>query len=336
MLALIFFIHASSPVWEVNLNDFEMYQPGYVAVADSGTVCVADQIGCRLLLFSGNGKFIKAVGRKGEGPGEFQTIRRIFWDQTQNVFLAIDTSLGRVTVLKGQDFVKEVKIPHEGLFQYVNDDFLAKNELYAKKLDPQDAKVYRIPLGSEETEILFEFPNHDFPGGSFKMNGRTMNYSYKWHSSLMVQFGTKSFAITDTATTKVDLISLLPNTPPMSMEITFPRIEVTEKDSEVALSTMPPTFRSSLATQLKPPKYWPLVAGLFFAENDKFYMCGQPKEGKSHIAALLPSGQFAYGTVPGIPSVIRNGYGYYLAERNDKLVLFKEGLPKASLTNKTL
>ncbi len=75
--------------------------PSDVVVAGNGDIFVADGHGLdgnnRVVKFSKDGKFIKAWGRTGYGPGEFRTLHAIAIDSRGRVFVA-DRSNNRIQV----------------------------------------------------------------------------------------------------------------------------------------------------------------------------------------------------------------------------------------------
>jgi DNA-binding beta-propeller fold protein YncE len=66
--------------------------PCDVAVAANGDIFVADGLGgetnARVVKFSKDGKFLKAWGKKGAGPGEFDTLHRLAMDSKGRLFVA--------------------------------------------------------------------------------------------------------------------------------------------------------------------------------------------------------------------------------------------------------
>src|SRR5436309_6056928 len=67
-------------------------RPSAVAVASNGNIFVADGHGgdsnARIVKFSKDGRFLKAWGRKGSGPGEFAEVHAIAIDSKGRLFVA--------------------------------------------------------------------------------------------------------------------------------------------------------------------------------------------------------------------------------------------------------
>jgi DNA-binding beta-propeller fold protein YncE len=78
--------------------------PSDVAVAANGDIFVADGHGgntnARVVKFSKDGKFIKAWGKKGSGPSEFDTLHRLAMDSKGRLFVA-DRSNNRIQIFDG-------------------------------------------------------------------------------------------------------------------------------------------------------------------------------------------------------------------------------------------
>ena len=80
-------IGATGPGGPAGLN----YRPTNIAIAPNGDIFVADGHGgetnARVVKFSANGQFIKAWGKKGSGPGEFNIPHTIAFDSRGRVFV---------------------------------------------------------------------------------------------------------------------------------------------------------------------------------------------------------------------------------------------------------
>lgn len=55
------------------LDAAELFDPGDIAIADDGSILVADQKPTVIKVFDAQGRFLRAMGREGEGPGEFRS-----------------------------------------------------------------------------------------------------------------------------------------------------------------------------------------------------------------------------------------------------------------------
>ena len=69
-----------------------------VAVLNDGRIAVGDASEGKVKLYSRAGELLRVIGRKGSGPGEFQTPRRVQQDERGRLHV-FDTQLSRVTVL---------------------------------------------------------------------------------------------------------------------------------------------------------------------------------------------------------------------------------------------
>jgi peptidylamidoglycolate lyase len=75
-------------------------RPTDIAIAPDGTIYVSDGYGnSRVAKFSGDGKFVRDWGRRGEGPGEFNIPHGIALDPQERVYVA-DRSNGRIQVFQ--------------------------------------------------------------------------------------------------------------------------------------------------------------------------------------------------------------------------------------------
>jgi len=81
MFALIFtmLLREPAPLWRIDTEVFRPLQRAEALVRPDGAVYVADRAGVQIALYDARGKFLKHIGKRGMGPGEFDHITRIFF-----------------------------------------------------------------------------------------------------------------------------------------------------------------------------------------------------------------------------------------------------------------
>lgn len=66
-------------VWRVNGRDAELGTIGWMTAHPSGAIVVSDPRERRVMIFNREGERVASVGRRGAGPGEFQTLSGVGW-----------------------------------------------------------------------------------------------------------------------------------------------------------------------------------------------------------------------------------------------------------------
>ncbi len=124
--------------------------PCDVVVAPNGDIFVADGHGgdtnARVVKFSKDGKFIKEWGKKGSGPGEFDTLHSIAMDSKGRVFVA-DRGNSRIQIFdqdgKFIDQWKQFGRP-SGIFISKNDTLYSVDSQSDEKTNPGVKRGIRI------------------------------------------------------------------------------------------------------------------------------------------------------------------------------------------------
>src|SRR5213594_2082069 len=142
--------------------------PSDVVVAPNGDIFVADGHGgetnARIVKFSKDGKFIKAWGKKGTGPGEFGGLHAIALDSRGRVFVG-DRTNSRIQIFD-QDgkFLEEWKQfgRPSGIFIDANDTIYVADSQSDPKSNPGFQKGIRI--GSAKDGVVKNFIPIPGPG----------------------------------------------------------------------------------------------------------------------------------------------------------------------------
>ncbi len=92
--------------------------PNDLAEDSRGNIYIADSSNARIQKFTKDGTFVASLGRKGQGPGEFVSIRSLAVDADDRLF-AFDASQRRLTILttEGKEVrtIRFIKNPISGL-----------------------------------------------------------------------------------------------------------------------------------------------------------------------------------------------------------------------------
>ncbi|MDH7494048.1 MAG: 6-bladed beta-propeller [Candidatus Saccharicenans sp.] len=99
-----------------------LLEPAIVDADDAGNIYILDRKAVQIKVFDPQGKFIRAIGRSGQGPGEFQS-PRYFQITPQNNLMVTDPALRRVSLLglEGQ-FIRDLSAGKMWMFMQAKMD----------------------------------------------------------------------------------------------------------------------------------------------------------------------------------------------------------------------
>ncbi len=107
--------------------------PSDLAVGTDGSIFVSDCNLHQILKFDANGKYIKSIGQKGDGPGEFICPRKIRVTSDNSLFV-LEGGKPRIQVIDGEgNYLREFKI-----FYSINDFIVSDGFIYANCSYPED------------------------------------------------------------------------------------------------------------------------------------------------------------------------------------------------------
>ncbi len=98
-------IASFSTEWTIGTEETEPHffrLPDLLVTDQNGYVYICDYGDTRIRVFDANGRFIKYIGRKGKGPGEFETISWLLIDAENRLYVG-DPVNGRITVYEDAD-----------------------------------------------------------------------------------------------------------------------------------------------------------------------------------------------------------------------------------------
>jgi streptogramin lyase len=136
-------------------------QPSSIAVASNGDIFVGDGHGgesnARVVKFSKTGKFIKEWGKKGTGPGEFETPHTMAFDSTGRLFVG-DRGNGRIQIFdQNGKYITEWKQfgRPSGIFIDAKDNIFVTDSQSNEKNNPGFTQGIRIASTKDGVVKMF-------------------------------------------------------------------------------------------------------------------------------------------------------------------------------------
>jgi hypothetical protein len=173
-----------------------------VATDSQGNIYVLDRMNFRVQKFDKNGQYIQTIGKKGQGPGEFERPARFFLGTQDNIYVTdggrriegrmikIFNSRGEfVQVIRLESPISDFHVDSEGnilanVAQRIEGATIravvkmsAEGKMIKKIAEFSDVKTVR--KRSSEREASFRVSHHYTPRLSFSpIDGRTFSYAY--------------------------------------------------------------------------------------------------------------------------------------------------------------
>lgn len=173
-------------MWAVDsAGDTDFAEIRQLGVSDSGRVYLHDRKNKKYYIFSPGGEFLKAFGKKGEGPGEVKRIERAQFFLVGDELLIADSNSIHYFSADG-DFLHSVR---NSYFQRRPNLFISKSEfLYAPVLmtetEGKEAKIRLCNLESGKEKTITRFTA--FKGGVAQIGGSVLIMVVKGLTPMMI------------------------------------------------------------------------------------------------------------------------------------------------------
>jgi hypothetical protein len=175
---------------ELELTDESLINPDYLqgVIISENEVIIANSTG-KILVFSKTGKFIRTIGSRGQGPGEYGRINNFALDKKNNR-LIVSANLKIIFYDLNGTFLKEklmADFPVNDM-NYINDELLLLVERF--NLDTKDvhsrATLYQL---NNDFQLIDSCSIMDLDIGSFSIYNHTDDYILKGNKSVYLYYG---------------------------------------------------------------------------------------------------------------------------------------------------
>lgn len=152
----------------------------------AGRILVADDLGRRVVVFGRDGRYVGTIGRRGQGPGEFESPWRVAVDAADSIFVW-DMAQARISVF-GRDlrFARSFAVPPHWSVSSIG--FLPDGRLLLAAYGPRERGTLHVLARTGRLERTFG-PGFNAPelsgfeasllGGSAELTGSGIVYTVK-------------------------------------------------------------------------------------------------------------------------------------------------------------
>ena len=85
---IIFELEEDLSIGSEDDDNYLFYDPRNIAVDEQDNILILERGNCRIQKFDKNGKYLQTIGKKGQGPGEFERPYSLFLDEKNNIYIS--------------------------------------------------------------------------------------------------------------------------------------------------------------------------------------------------------------------------------------------------------
>jgi hypothetical protein len=171
-------------------ENYMFYRIRGLAVDAEDNILITDMSNYRIQVFDRDGKYIKTIGRSGQGPGEFEQPTLVHVDSSSGKIYVKDMYLALDIFERDGDFVKSIKLNFgiHDFFPLEDDTILA---LLLKSSDEELKNAHVLCRLDDQGEILDSFAEYPYTSLMRRMSGgvfvTTTGYELAAHMAVLDQ-----------------------------------------------------------------------------------------------------------------------------------------------------
>jgi hypothetical protein len=143
-------------------ENYLFYRVGDIQVDIEGNIYVLDTGNHRLQVFDKSGKYLRTIGKRGQGPGEFNTPTSLqLDDETGNIFVK-DNMLRKIIIFekKGKYIDKDIHLFELLNYFYLDSDRCIWGKFSLPGINVMYRSIKKLTLTGKVEKTFAEFPYH--------------------------------------------------------------------------------------------------------------------------------------------------------------------------------
>lgn len=332
MLSVVFFLLGTAGtefdvLWDFPLEPHDIYARGPVAVGRN-TICVVDAKQRQLLFVDVQSQATQRIGRRGEGPGEFQFIGDVDWSESQQAFFVWDSLRQTMTRYSETGHFEETftLTQRPDGFNMANglSLFFLHDNTGIQGSQPSVVLADLNDTGTAQTVWHMEpLPQ---PVGLHRSDAElTVSLRFEWDAGLIIGGTSQTTAFMYSGNPLVYLIDHQDPGKVTSIPISIKRIPFRDEDVERRFSGPASAFRQKIEPHLVRPEFWPYAAQLFMGAPDEVWVISPspPRNLGAHYVTYRTDGtELDSGHCPFNPKDIKGKLIYWIAaDSQEDLIL---------------
>ncbi|MFO7981414.1 MAG: 6-bladed beta-propeller [Candidatus Aminicenantes bacterium] len=136
-------------------NNYLFYRPYGLSLDSQGNIYVMDTGNYRIQKFSSSGEYLQTIGKKGQGPGEFDRMQSFYIDGEDSIYVSSGMKIQKFND-KGE-FVTSIPLASQIYDFWVSPDDFIYGIVYSSTEEGRVRKVIKINMEGKEVEEIAQF-----------------------------------------------------------------------------------------------------------------------------------------------------------------------------------
>ena len=221
-------------------------------VDDKGSIYVLDGKNYCVQVFDASGKYVRTIGRKGQGPGDLDSPLSLSINQTSDELLVLQ-GIRRLSFFRTDgSFIRQLSINNAIRVQLDSRGQIYLLEQARSKEGAWSFDVRKLSMFGTDVGVIASIPGQGYTG---KVNPFfPLNYFQIDRSDNLIYGDSRSYTIMFFEPSEGKLIKKITRL--------YPAIPVTEEDRKRELENTPPEVQANLVF----PSYHPVFSGFFLSD----------------------------------------------------------------------